>query len=149
MAFDKSTNMQMTVGSSPVRAFAAFVGAGAAILTVPTDAQAVAAGLPRGSANIALPRGTTNVSVVVTRTGVGDHTYTFATRASPSVIWFAVAQVEGASNLAAEVKSKIITAGQLIVRVLTFTAAGAATDLASGTDFLTIMIDGSNSNVVS
>lgn len=126
--------------------YAAFVGAGAASPTVPTAAQALL--LMPQTVNMATARQSgALVAVNITRNGVGDHTYVFEPFVSPANAWFADVMITGATAaLDARVQSLSISAtGRLSVRVLTFIDAGTDTDMVSGTDFLCIVVHGSNS----
>lgn len=144
MAFDSNQNpARVRSPIDGVISYAAFVGAGAASPTIPTAAQAAL--LLPATLNMATPRGTT-VAVVITRTGVGDHTFTFEPFASPAQAFYVSVMLTGATAaLDSRVLTVTMTAGRLAVRVLTFIDNGTDTDMASGTDFMTIRVEGSNS----
>ena len=96
------------------------------------------------SANYAVPLGAAMATVIV-RNGVGDHTYTFAD--SPTRALFVDARPSGTTALQAVVTTSTQNAnGTYTIRVLTFTPAGVATDLAA-TDLLKILFYGSDSTV--
>lgn len=122
-----------------VKLHADFTGAGAAAPTVSSSARIN----PRD--NIATAMGGTTM-VTVARTVAGDHTYTFDARVSPSAVLSVVPICDGTSLLEAKLISRSIDAsGRLVARVQTVTSAGVLTDLAAGVDFLTLVIEGSNS----
>lgn len=127
--------------------YAAFVGAGAASPTVPTAAQALL--LMPQTVNMATARQSgARVAVTITRTGVGDHTFVFENFVSPAAVWFCEPMLTGATAaLDARILSLSIdaTTAKLTVRVLTFIDNGTDTDLANGTDFLSLCFHGSNS----
>ena len=130
------TNMDALAPGGANIGFAAFTGAGASAPTV------AATTVLDAKVNLA-QRGTPTIA----RTGVGDHTYTLAIAASPTKVYVVVPVSEGTSNLDATISgSPAITNDALVVRVLTKTAAGVATDMAAGVDFLKLVIFGTSNS---
>lgn len=148
MAYKRNGYPAKALTPDTYRTFAAFVGAGAAAPTVATAAQnaTVFPGAVNQNADLAITRDGV-AGCVVTRTGVGDHTYTFAAANSPAVVHDVKATAWGTSDLDATIRSITLTSGVLAVRVLTKTAAGVATDLAASVDFLKLTIDGAQVTV--
>jgi hypothetical protein len=136
----QNMNLSRSTATQLAKLWADFTGAGAAIPTVSAITQL------GGRDNYASPREGNTTGVV--RNGVGDYTITFPT-APPSaakVMWLA-AKVRGAtSGMQATVQSWVVTAGRLVVNVKTWTPAGAAADLANGTDFLRMALEVDQSN---
>lgn len=128
------TNMDVVAPAGGNIGFAAFTGAGAAIPTVSADA------VLSTDVNLGL-RGTPTIA----RTGPGDYTFTFPIAASPAKTFAVLPIAEGTTDLDATLRSQAIASGVLTVRVLCKTAAGVATDLAAGVDFLRLVIFGTSS----
>ena len=149
MAYKRSGYPAKALTPDTFRTYAIMVGAGAASPTIPTAAQAatVQPGAANSNANLSASRSGVAGVVVTTRTAAGDHTYTFATDASPAVLHALQPVAWGTSALKAKLYSAVITAGALIVRVQTSIADGTLTDMADGVDFLTFIIDGGNVTV--
>ena len=70
----------------------------------------------------------------------------FFVSASPTKAYAVQPIAEGTSDLDATIRSIAVTNGALVVVVLTKTAAGVATDLASGVDFLKLVIFGTSNS---
>lgn len=138
MARNRSKYPAKTTHNDSTTDVASFTGAGAAAIVV-SAAAVLAAG-----ANYAVPAGT-NKATVITRNGVGDHTLTFAD--APTRVLHVDPQTYGTTALKAVITTRTQNVGgTFTVRVLTFTPAGVAADMAA-TDFLTIYVYGSDSTV--
>ena len=116
---------------------AGFTGAGAAQPTVSANSELATVD------NFASTRG--GVLTTITRNGAGDVTYILPS--APARVLNVSASSHGATDLECTVRAWSITANRLTVQVKTWSPAGVATDLANGTDFLRIAIDGSDSTV--
>ena len=112
---------------------AAFTGAGG---SAPTGAATTIVAAAANLAGRATP--------TITRNGTGDVTYTLAVNASPSKAYMVLPVADGTTDLDATLRSIAVTSGALVVRVLTKTAAGVATDMTTA-DNLRILIVASNS----
>lgn len=112
---------------------AAFTGAGAFAPTV------AATTIVSTAANLAA-----RATPTITRNGAGDVTYTLAVNASPSKAYMVLPVADGTTDLDATLRSVALTNGALVVRVLTKTAAGVATDMSTA-DNLRLLIVASNS----
>lgn len=135
----KGTNPVKGTPVSPLISVADFTGAGAAAPTVSSSARVN----PRDNIATAVSGSTAQVTIV--RNGAGDYTFTFAAKVSPSQIIAVVPVCDGTTLLEAKLVSRSIDAnGQLVVRAMTMTSAGVATDLGAGVDFLTLFIYGNN-----
>lgn len=121
---------------NPVAVWADFTGAGAGAPTV--SASTV---LPKQHNYAQTREGNTTT---ITRNAAGDYTFVFPT--APSVVLDVQARARGATALQCNVQTWSITSGRLTVQVKCYTPAGVATDLANGTDWLRVRIEGDLSN---
>lgn len=117
--------------------FAEFTGAGAGAPTVSAATRLLlkdncAAGTVNG------------LTTGIVRNGAGDYTFTLPW--APGAILNIHPSAIGASSLDAFIQTWSITSGRLVFQVKTFTAAGVATDLANGTDFLRVTFHVNMSN---
>lgn len=107
---------------------AVYVGAGAADLALPTDAQS---------------KKQTNAAATGVRTGVGVYECVLAADSVPPRVIQVIPHVEGAS-LQAFVTTRYVAATRKVI-VSIFTAAGVAAELTAATAFLCLEIIGQDS----
>lgn len=129
------TNMDVLAPGGANIGFAAFTGAGASAPTV------AATTVLDAKVNLA-QRGTPTI----VRNSAGNYTLTLAISASPTKAYAVQPIAEGTSDLDATIRSIAVTNGALVVVVLTKTAAGVATDMAAGVDFLKLVIFGTSNS---